>query len=41
VELKELIMRREEEKTGGKRGEEKQRKVKNFKEEKSEQLGRE
>jgi len=41
LELKELIMRREEEKTGGKTEEEKQRKGKNIKEEKSEQMGRE
>ena len=34
-------MRREEEKTGGKTEEEKQRKGKNIKEEKSEQMGRE
>ena len=41
LELKKLIMRREEEKTGGKRGEEKQRKGSNLKEEESEKLGRE
>jgi hypothetical protein len=41
LELKELIMRREEEKARGKIGEEKQRKLKNLKEEKSEQIGRE
>jgi len=40
-ELKKLIMRREEEKTGGKRGEEKERKGRNLKEKKSEKLGRE
>ena len=34
-------MRREEEKTGGKTGEEKQRKGKNLKEEKCEQMKRE
>jgi hypothetical protein len=41
LELKKLIMRREEEKTGGKTGEEKQRKGKNLKEEKCEQMKRE
>jgi hypothetical protein len=41
LELKKVIMGMEEEKTGGKKGEEKQRKGKNLKEEKTEQMGRE
>jgi hypothetical protein len=41
LELKKLIMRRKEENTGGKIGEEKQSKGKNLKKEKSEQMGRE